>query len=360
MELEGRVELVIGWDGSRIVGATVRSRRPQLAARLLQGLAPDAVAARVPQVFSLCARAQALAARLALLAAQGEAMPVAERQSREAAVAAENVHEALWRMLRDWPEWLVETADTQAMVAMRRALAPLLQRRDGAAAAAPEAALACRRLLEHAVLGEALADWRARGDDLLDWVRRGATPAARLLAAAAVLPPAPPPRCLPDGGASEFARGLAARIDDETFAAEPDWQGAPAETGVMQRVASSVGSVAARLRARIADAARAIEALAGGAPATPADVVTDERGRGWALVDTARGQLLHVAAVEAGTARFYRIVAPTEWNFHPRGALPGLLADAPAGSREAAARLGGLAIQALDPCVAYRVEVFDA
>ena len=75
MELEGRVDLAIGWDGSRIVGAAVGARRPQLAARLLQGLTPDDAAARVPRVFSLCAHAQALAARLALLAAQGLTMP---------------------------------------------------------------------------------------------------------------------------------------------------------------------------------------------------------------------------------------------------------------------------------------------
>ena len=96
------------------------------------------------------------------------------------------------------------------------------------------------------------------------------------------------------------------------------------------------------------------------APATPADFAVDSQGRGWALVDTARGQLLHVAGVAEGAVAFYRIVAPTEWNFHPRGALPGLLIGAPAPSQAAAERLGVLAIQALDPCVAHRVEVVNA
>jgi hypothetical protein len=362
MELEGRVNLAIGWDGSRVVGAGVRARRPQVAARLLQGLPPGEAAARVPRVFSLCAQAQALASRLALLAAQGLTMPVEEGKRREAAVAAENVHEALWRMLRDWPEWLGEAADTKAMVAMRRALDPLLRGRGEALAAAPEVAAVCRRLLEDAVVGEALATWHARTENLSDWVARRSTPAARLVAAAAALPLAPLPRCLPAGRADEFARALAGRVDDEQFAGEPDWGGLPAETGVMQRaaVAPADGSVGARLLARIADAARAIEALAGAAPATPASVAVDSRGRGWALVDTSRGQLLHVAGVADGAVAFYRIVAPTEWNFHPHGALPGLIVGAPAASREEAGRLGTLAIQALDPCIAHRVEVVNA
>ncbi|HEY5762312.1 MAG TPA: nickel-dependent hydrogenase large subunit [Rhodocyclaceae bacterium] len=377
MELEGRVELVVDWDGRAIVRASVRSRRAQVAARLLRGLPPDAAAARVPLVFSLCARAQALAARLALLQAQGQTMEADERRRRDVAVAAETVHEALWRMLRDWPEWLGEAAATAAMVTMRRALEPLLRGRAEVVTAAPEAATHCRGLLEEIVLGEPLAAWRARADSaggLAQWAETGATSAARLVAAAADLPTAPAPRCLPASGAANFVERLAERIDDEAFAAAPDWDGLPAETGVAQRQATLLkhGGAAARLLARIADAARAIDALAalssdsshGSAARSVGDfaseVANDSRGRGWALVDTARGQLLHVAAVAEGVTSFYRIVAPTEWNFHPQGALPGLLVGAPAASRVAAERLGVLAIQALDPCVTHHVEVVNA
>jgi Ni,Fe-hydrogenase I large subunit len=58
--------------------------------------------------------------------------------------------------------------------------------------------------------------------------------------------------------------------------------------------------------------------------------------------------------------RRYRIVAPTEWNFHPRGALAAGLAGVAAAGEDELRRLVHLAVESLDPCVAYRVEVTKA
>ncbi len=44
-------------------------------------------------------------------------------------------------------------------------------------------------------------------------------------------------------------------------------------------------------------------------------------GSGIGLAETARGLLLHRVQVERGLVTDYRIVAPTEWNFHPGGPL---------------------------------------
>ena len=40
-----------------------------------------------------------------------------------------------------------------------------------------------------------------------------------------------------------------------------------------------------------------------------------------AMAEMARGLLVHAVRVEGGRIADYAIVAPTEWNFHPRGAL---------------------------------------
>jgi coenzyme F420-reducing hydrogenase alpha subunit len=82
-----------------------------------------------------------------------------------------------------------------------------------------------------------------------------------------------------------------------------------------------------------------------------------EPGRGIAAVETARGLLVHWANVEDDRVAGYRIVAPTEWNFHPCGALVKDLADAPAQSSEEAQQLAGLAIQSLDPCVRFELRL---
>ena len=49
------------------------------------------------------------------------------------------------------------------------------------------------------------------------------------------------------------------------------------------------------------------------------------RAKAIAAVETARGPLLHFARVRDGRIEDYHVLAPTEWNFHPRG----LLARAP-------------------------------
>jgi coenzyme F420-reducing hydrogenase alpha subunit len=85
------------------------------------------------------------------------------------------------------------------------------------------------------------------------------------------------------------------------------------------------------------------------------------QGTGFAWVQTARGLLLHRAEMDdSGNVRDYRIVAPTEWNFHPAGSCVNGLAGMAAASAEEAVRHAELMVQALDPCVAYQIEVEHA
>jgi Ni,Fe-hydrogenase I large subunit len=64
--------------------------------------------------------------------------------------------------------------------------------------------------------------------------------------------------------------------------------------------------------------------------------------------------------VEQGRVKRYRIVAPTEWNFHPRGPLVMGLAGTAAVDEEEARRKALWLVQALDPCVACAIEVYHA
>jgi Ni,Fe-hydrogenase I large subunit len=88
--------------------------------------------------------------------------------------------------------------------------------------------------------------------------------------------------------------------------------------------------------------------------------------RAWALpdqtgvagVETSRGLLLHLVRLANGKIDQYRIIAPTEWNFHPAGPLAEALADLPADARlDTRARQVALS---LDPCVEYGINLEDA
>ena len=78
---------------------------------------------------------------------------------------------------------------------------------------------------------------------------------------------------------------------------------------------------------------------------------------GIAAVQTARGLLLHAVRLEDERVADYRIVAPTDWNFHPDGALARGLLGLEVEDATTLVQRAGLAVLALDPCVAFRIEV---
>ena len=130
-------------------------------------------------------------------------------------------------------------------------------------------------------------------------------------------------------------------------------------SGLVAALTAAYGrSILVRFVARLAELAR----LASGRPA-PLPLygrATLGRGRGLGWVETARGLLVHTVELDGDLVKRYRIVAPTEWNFHPRGAFAAGLAGAYAASEIDLRRRAHWLAQSLDPCVAYRVEIADA
>jgi hypothetical protein len=167
--------------------------------------------------------------------------------------------------------------------------------------------------------------------------------------------------CRPLGVLHEGAAGLqavaAALRGDPDFAERPLWRGAAAETGPWTRKVLGPEPPAAdtawlRLGARLADLA----AIACGQPLA-CDALALGPGEGIACTEMSRGLLMHWVRLEEGarsadTARVavFRVLAPTEWNFHPQGALGRALAE-----RRLDAEGARLAALALDPCIAFRV-----
>jgi hypothetical protein len=188
---------------------------------------------------------------------------------------------------------------------------------------------------------------------------------ARWLRAVAAMPcsavPARPLRVHADAAAMRtWAREL--REGGAAFARQPTWDGACAETGVWTRLADTGPALgdapALRLGVRLAEVARlaqhdtawlAIGALPLGA------------GEGIAWAEMARGLLVHHVRLD-GTGEGARIaschvVAPTEWNFHPRGAMARVLEAMPAAAGAAPSRALDAWMAAYDPCVPYQQEL---
>jgi hypothetical protein len=311
----GRVRLRLAVEGGRVAAVDLASERP-LVAEVLRGRDADAAVKLVPLLFALCGKAQGRAAELALAAARGRQCA----PQLDPAIQAEAMREHLWRWLLDLPPLLGMAADPVEFARLARAIADGQRGTLAGFLAGENIAGLCRRLGEM--------------EDPAEAARRLLPP----LDAAASLAPWP-------------------RLD-AGFSVRPQWQGQAAETGAIARhpAGSATTAFAARWLARLEelrDWANGREKVGACGTASAAQAAP-ERGR--ALVETARGLLMHEIALDGGRIADYVIVAPTEWNFHPQGPLAGWLMGRAANKREELQGFAARAVAALDPCVRWELE----
>ena len=88
--------------------------------------------------------------------------------------------------------------------------------------------------------------------------------------------------------------------------------------------------------------------------------VTASNNSGLSLVKTARGMLLHYARIDSDQIADYLAVAPTEWNFHPQGALVNGLIGLKVDDSERMMKTAKAFVLSLDPCVDYEIEISHA
>lgn len=379
MPLEGELLVRIRSRRGRVIHAEVRAERPRVASRLFPGRLAREAAPLARSLFAVCGRSQAIAAQAAGEAIRGEPAEAAERRARERRIAAETLVEHAWRLLVDAPRLAGREPAIAALAEGRRALAPFLA--DTKDMPRATEALDWSR---GTLLGRDPADFLAIDslDAFREWLRWCATPVAGTCAQLLADDPglgASDVGLLAPGSDAWIGRPLADAIDDDSdFDAHPHLDGIPRETGPLARVvdhplaAAAIGAwgrgFGARLVARLVESAALLDALAGKAAGHPATRPLEARhgaattGAAAAIswVETARGLLVHRVALDGERIASYRIVAPTEWNFHPDGAFArGArdLAGGDAGTIEARVRR---LVGSLDPCVAVRYEASHA
>lgn len=351
-----RVRLALRAD--RIAAVVITGTRSALPARLTRGRSADEVQQIIPCLYSLCTHAQGAAAAAALAAARGLEADEATLAQHNATVRHEAVLESITRLLIDWPPLYDEAPEVSTVAAVRR-LQPV-----------GDDMATLRTIAGERIYGCDPDRWMAdRSLASLDrWCDAVRTLPARLMRRMRdETPDAPgaPPALLPEVDAA-IAAEIASRLGAEPgYALKPDWRGEPTETGALARqrsdplVAAFVTrhgtGAAARLLARLVELAGWLGDGRGCRPPVRQQQLDEVTGIGW--VETARGLLLHRAVVRDGRVADFRILAPTEWNFHPDGALVqglrGCVAPDAGNARRQAQRLA----QSLDPCVALTVEV---
>ncbi|MFO1338546.1 MAG: hypothetical protein U1F53_09965 [Burkholderiaceae bacterium] len=347
----------------------IDSSRPELAPRLARGRRADELPGLLAAVFTLCGHAHRLTAERAVRAAQGLADAAAPGAGRALQLAT--AREQVLRLVNDWPLGGGDGGHDAAHGLLRSC--PLWR----ADLPASDQLAALPGWLQQHWLGMAPADWLARDEaEPLDWPARwaqqaaAASPVARWLRqvqarAAALRTPHRPLALLGDA-----ATPLPAWAQRLGHAPAPDaWApaGGVPDTGPWARHHAPSPRPAdnawVRLTSRVTDLLH-LAAPDGGQWLAHGGLALGG-GQGLAWAETARGLLLHWVRLQDSADGLRvadcRVVAPTDWNFHPRGVLADALSALPrqrdAAGLDADARLLALAF---DPCVPFEVDVHHA
>jgi len=327
---------------------------------LLRGQTGAGLVRILGSLFTLCSHAHQRTAALAWNAAcpLADPLPVAPR----ALLRLETVRDHLRSMALDWPNRLA--LDAQQAQGLRSLVASPLMSASTTGMTTEQAALWLGQLrawlndfeqasadsvatVHHATPLEVLHDWYAMANGLnpalnrLDLLHLDAQEQALRL--------------------RELAQAMLA---EPGFVQHPTWRGECAETGAWTRLRHRQQnppdrwSAWSRLSARWSEVQEIAHAdhLPQDAPQDPllsSGALALGEGSALAWCEMARGLLVHWLQVDAsGKVVDYRVLAPTEWNFHPQGALAQALAKVPSDDVRSARCLAA----AFDACVDCRIE----
>lgn len=360
MTSEGKIEISVKVpaDGSS-VDVHLQSSRPANLAKFLVGKKPQQAAEILPMIFSVCGMAHRAAATQACGdPSQNECV------RNELLVLAENAREHGLRISMGWGE------NAEAARWFMSLLADMKNVIEGDLNQVIEFAGRLQDGLQKHVFGMDVQNWLALSSDkaLKNWARETDTIAAisirniylkgwQAVGRAEV-------NFLPKLEASQLMQMMNA----DGFAEQPNWHGAIFETGPLARnyehgliadLAFDHGyGLLVRKVARLVELAKIPEQILNLTAKDGTGLSDNSHPKGFGQVETARGQLTHCVKVRDDEIINYQILAPTEWNFHPRGvvkaALENVYAQSPKSDFE---ELSGMIVDAIDPCVSYEVRV---
>ena len=300
--------------------------------RLLEGIDAEKSLSRVGLLFTLCRMAQTTLAREALCVAQSRPILRTERREAEWKVLKESLLESLRTVL---------TPPGSSLPPGDRGFADFRALANGLPEENPDTPFwrTFREVCERSVFGAPSSRF-VKMESPKQWDQwaqsgiKGETTPVSLLARELINE-----KRIEDVSVAELTMQritedrevIVGSLNNVHFLTHPHLRGVFHETGPKSRMRShplvlSLDSAARPLSARLASRLLELAAWAGEGPRMADKSLlfgitsaSPSPGTGLAWAETARGVLVHLATVHNGQTGIYRILAPTEWTFHPEG-----------------------------------------
>ncbi len=388
-DIEGQIVIDMHSHNNQAVSVEIQSSRPLQAPGILIGKGPHQALSMIPLMYNICGIAQARTSLLAMQQCLSIELNPAMEIARDMLVLVENAREHLFRIFIDWPNLLDLSRDmhrSPSSIRLTGEFKQALFTDDKAfelnSQLKPDGAHLLELIdqleleLQQKVFDLSTQDWLAICD--IDGLNRWMNECDGIAASAI--------HAISDQGWSSQGcsdcphlpeldtAALLKRLntsDADKFIAHPDWQGGLYETtalsrqrnhGVIPELIREFGNaLTTRWVARLVELARIPQQLKKMLPLLernhqPAPIDTCRRV-GIAQTETARGRLIHRVEIDQNRISHYQILAPTEWNFHPRGLIAKSLGNISANSARQLELLARLIINAIDPCVGYALRI---
>jgi len=395
MNIEGNLEINLCRQDNQPSEVNIQSTRPLQAVKLFQGKSVQQLLELISLLYSVCGTAQAYTALSASQEAMGISINKSISNAQQLLVNLETTREHLWRILLDWPKFINETDQSSHVAARLTNLLPLskqflfvegkafsLDAQLNSDSAQYQDYIKGRiDEIEEILTGQIFAistqEWldSLQHTGLKNWLNHYNTIATRLIHHVFDMNWE-----LSGKNSIQFLPELDKALLDqrfkqeniEQFIAQPSWDSQFYETTPLQRMQNHPiltqlqeqysNGLLTRLVARLVELAELprilhiqLEQIKG----NDNILVPEHKGESYGLaqVEAARGRLVHWIKLKDGIVADFKILAPTEWNFHPNGVAAQGLQNIKADSDEALKTQAELWLNSIDPCVSYELNM---
>lgn len=369
MSVEGKITIDIKRERKTLTlkdSVKVSSSRRTNIADFLKGKSADEAISILPVIFNICGQAHAHAAKMAF---------DQPHDGSYLTVLCENAREHILRIFTGWNNddktdiSKIQLSEIVGLVSKMKGVVE--NNSEDTTSNVNQIAQQIRTFLQVNIFHVEPNQWlRFESDEeLLNWAQNTQTIAGRFILTTYnkswQCVGAIDPNFLPQIDADKLCEKMHEDVGAD-FIAQPQWAGKCYETGALSRNKDHplIGALAqqhgygllTRQIARLIELANIPNQIERHAKMSN----TEKSKKGFGQVETARGRLSHSVILENNTILDYKILAPTEWNFHPNGAVTSALQSLSAltnFANDEIEEIAELVIEAIDPCVAYEVRV---